>query len=418
MKILNINNSDMIGGASIAAYRLHRSLKSAGLESKMLVQKRVGNDSSVIGRKTEMRRGVGYIRPTLDKLLLKYYPKRRNVLFHPGWLPLPGMLKRVNEIGPDIVHLHWVCEGFVPIEGLKGIQRPIIWTLHDMWPFSGGCHYDENCGRYILSCGNCPILRSGKTKDMSRWIWERKKKAWRKLKLTIVSPSRWLANCAKKSSLFRRRRIEVIPNGIDINLYKPIEKKICRKIWRLPQNKRLVLFGAMSSTSDKRKGYFLLRDALQKYVQKKSDEETEVVIFGQNARKTTHEFGLKIHYLGRLHDDVSIALLYSSADIFVAPSIQENLSNMVIEALACGTPCVAFKIGGMSDMIDHKKNGYLAQPDNSEDLTHGIAWAIGDEERRRKLSLLARKKAEEEFCIDMVAERYKRLYREITKQSY
>jgi glycosyltransferase involved in cell wall biosynthesis len=185
----------------------------------------------------------------------------------------------------------------------------------------------------------------------------------------------------------------------------------------LPQDKKLILFGAMSSTSDKRKGFHLLQNALHKFTQLDARRNTEVIVFGHTEQETFADFGLKVHYFGQLHDEVSIKLLNGAADAFVAPSIQENLSNMVVEALACGVPCIAFDIGGMPDMIEHKKNGYLAQAYDSEDLAHGIFWVLTDKDRLKKLSKAARQKAVNEFSIGLIANRYRKLYEEISKKN-
>jgi glycosyltransferase involved in cell wall biosynthesis len=252
---------------------------------------------------------------------------------------------------------------------------------------------------YTNSCGACPQLHSNKEKDLSRWIWQCKAKAWQNLNLTIVSPSHCLAKCAASSSLLKDSRIEVIPNGLDTKQYKPIQKSIARSIIGLPEDKQLVLFGAMSATSDPRKGFNLLQSALQNLSQSGWGERVELVVFGASQPKNPTELDFKSHYLGRLNDDISLSLVYAAADVFIAPSVQDNLPNTVMESLACGTPCVAFDIGGMCDMIEHQKNGYLAKPLDVDDLARGIAWVLEDEERLRKLGVDGREKVEQNFTL-------------------
>jgi len=412
MKSLLINTSDISGGAARAAYRIHKGMQEIGISSKMLVQSKTSDDKSVIGPGNKLKRGLALLRPTFDSAFKKLFSGGSKTIFSPAWLPFSGILSQINSISPDIVHLHWICDGMLRIEELKRINKPIIWTLHDMWSFTGGCHYSDGCERFQQACGNCPQLnRSGKN-DLSHSVLRRKKKAWSKLNITIVTPSTWLAECAKESSLFSGRRMEVIHNGLNLNLFKPINKTTAREIWNLPINKKLILFGAMSATSDRRKGFDLLYEGLRQLSAQWSDK-AELVVFGSSEPENPPDFGLPVHYLGRLQDDVGLALLYSAADVMVVPSRQDNLPNTVVEPLACGTPVVAFDIGGMPDMIDHKRNGYLAKPFDNSDLAAGINWVLSDENRHKELCIKAREKAVACFDIKKVAGQYAELYRQV-----
>jgi len=416
MKVLFLNASDIEGGAARAAYRLHTGLKLSGIDSKMLVGLKYSDDINVIAPTTKLGKGMAILSPVLDIIPLVFYRKRERTIFSPACVP-ENIAKKVSLYNPDIIHLNWIAGGFLRIETLRKFQNPIVWTLHDMWAFTGGCHYDNSCGRYKESCGICPQLNSKRQNDLSHRIWKRKMKAWKDIDITIVTPSRWLAECAKSSSLFRSCRVEVIPNGIDTGLYKPIDKHLAREIWNLPKDKKLILFGAMDATGDKRKGFQYLRPALKRIATSALREEIELVVFGSSKPANPPDFGLKAHYLGRLHDDVSLALLYSIVDVFVAPSIQENLPNTVMEALACGTPVVAFGATGLLDIVDHQQNGYLARPFDTDDLARGIAWVLDDDERRKALSHKARQKVEKEFDIRLVAQRYLDLYNDILNHS-
>jgi glycosyltransferase involved in cell wall biosynthesis len=415
---LLVNTYDPIGGAGAAraAYRLHQGLLGLGIDSKMLVQDKRIDDSTVISFPNQVK--MGKYRPSLDSLPLKLYPNRQRkpAVFPLQWLP-NTLTSQITTLNPDIINLHWICDGFVPIEALARFNKPIVWTFHDMWAFTGGCCYSGECARYTKSCGTCPQLGSNLAFDLSRWVWWRKAKAWQQLKLTIVTPSKWLAECAKSSSLFQNTPIEVIPNGLDIGIYKPIERQTARSLLKLPQNKQLVLFGTLNLTSYKRKGFHLLQPALKLLSHFEGLREWELVILGASEPKEKLDLGLKIHYLGTLRDDASIALVYAAADVFVAPSIQDNLPNAVMEALACGTPCVAFKIGGMPDLIEHKQNGYLAHPFAIEDLAKGIAWVLEDKQRWQVLSTRAREKVEQEFTLEKQANRYLSLFKEVCKIS-
>ncbi|HBB32486.1 MAG TPA: glycosyl transferase [Cyanobacteria bacterium UBA8803] len=416
MKVLHLSNSDRSGGAAIAAHRLHQGLQQLGVTSQMLVEKKISDDRMVLAPKTNFSKGFGILKPTLDRLPLRFYRNCEHSRLSLEWLP-DAIAPQAAKLAPDAIHLHWICGGYLQIETLTQFKGPLIWTLHDMWPFTGGCHYSQDCDRYTKSCGACPQLQSGKNWDLSRWVWQRKAKAWNSINLTIVTPSTWLAKCASSSSLFQDRRVEVIPNGLDLERYQPIEHRLARELLKLPQDKQLILFGAMSATSDRRKGFHLLSAALQRLSQSVYHENTELVVFGSSAPTYQTDFGLKAHYLGKLSDDLSLALVYASADVFVAPSVQDNLPNTVLEAIACGTPSVAFNIGGMPDMIEHQQNGYLAQPYDSEELAKGITWILQDEQRRQALSRRAREKFEQEFTLELQARKYLNLYKEVCQTS-
>ena len=413
MKIASLSTFDNQGGAARAAYRLHQGLNQIDVESWILCQSKFSQDPKVMGAKTSsgIEQAKTGLRLTLDQLPLKRYKRKSKQLFSPHWLP-SDIGDRVARLNPDLLNLHWISAGYLKIEALAKFKQPLVWTLHDMWSFTGGCHYNEDCDKYTANCGACPILGSNKEADLSRQIWQRKHKSWQDLNLTIVTPSRWLGDCAKSSSLFGDRRVEVIPYGLDLETYRPIDRATARKLLKLPQDKQLVLFLSLNATSDRRKGFQLLQPALQQLSQS-GQNELELMVVGASQPENPPELGFKAHYLGIMRDALTLALAYSAADVFVAPSIQDNLPNTVLEAIACGTPCVAFKIGGMPDMIEHQANGYLASPFETEDLARGIGWVLEDGDRLQNLSTFARSKAEREFALEIQARRYQTLYREI-----
>ena len=355
-------------------------------------------------------------RLTLGQLPLKFYSNYSHSSFSFQWLP-DNIAAQVAQLEPNIINLHWVCNSYIQIETLAKFNKPLVWTLHDMWAFTGGCHYNQECDRYTESCGVCPQLGSKRNWDLSRWVWRRKAKAWKNLNLTIVTPSVWLAKCAKESSLFKDKQVEVIPYGLDLNTYRPIDKKLARELLKLPQDKQLILFLSLRATSDSRKGFHLLQPALQELSQAGWKEKLEIIVVGASRPEKPPELGFKSHYLGILKDDMTLALAYSAADVFIAPSVQDNLPNTVLEAISCGTPCVAFKIGGMPDMIEHQQNGYLAQPYKIEDFARGINWVLENEARHQKLSHRAREKAEQEFALEIQAHCYASLFEKIQSDS-
>ena len=405
MKPLLIAESDIAGGAARSTYRLHQSLRTIGVNSQVLVRSKLSVDAAVIKYETPQTK----LGPSLNGLPLNFYPKRdRSIMFSPQWFPDP-IAPKVAQISPDVISLHWVCNGYLQIETLAKFNKPIVWTIHDMWAFTGGCHYNQECDRYTDSCGACPQLGSSNNQDLSRLVWQRKAKAWKNLNLTIVSPSSWLAKCAQASSLFGQLRVEVIPYGLDTSMYQPIDRQVARKILGLPTDKQLVL----CATSDHRKGFHLLCPAIQSLSKSGWQDKIELVIFGPSQPDSQTDVGVKLHYLGKFSDDISLQLIYAAADVFIAPSIQDNLPNTVMEAIACGTPCVAFNIGGMPDMIEHQQNGYLAEPYRVDDLAQGIAWVLENPERHQKLCFRAREKTEKEFTLEDQGYRYLSLFNEI-----
>jgi len=373
----------------------------------MLVQEKASDDYTILGPESKGAYLLARIRANFDRVPLSLYPKHHTAFFSSAILP--DMLKsKINSLNPDVVHLHWVSYGFMRIETLAAIRRPIVWTLHDMWPFTGGCHYSAGCERYMNSCGCCPQLSSEKRHDLSRWNLNRKSDNWSPLPMTIVTPSHWLGECAKKSSLFSNMEIEIIPNGIDVERFSPHNKNICRDMLLLPHDKKIILTGAIDYKVDGRKGFDLLLSALRH--QREVVPDVELAIIGMTKPETNTDFGMPVHYLGRLNDEASLAIAYGAADVFVAPSREENLSNMVLESISCGLPCVAFNIGGMPDMIEHNINGFLATPFDTEEFGKGIVRILDDTSLRNVMSYYSRQKTENKFAIQLIASRYQQLY--------
>ena len=410
MKILQLSESDKVGGAAIAASRLNTGLVELGVDSRMLVNNRVTDNPGVVGPESTYDKITARLSPLLDRIPRKLSTTGYD-LVSSAWVPdrLPA---RIHKLGPDILNLHWVNNGYMRIETLKRFSQPVVWTLHDMWPFCGGEHYAGQSERFKSGYryDNRGDNESGF--DVNRWIWLRKKKAWARLNdMVIVTPSKWLASCASESALFHDRRIEVIPNGVDHERFKPVDRALAREVLGLPGDRKLILFGAGSATSDRRKGYHLLVDALRQLEGDVSDSEFELVVFG--ASSGDGGFTSRAHYLGHLHDEISMALVYAAADVFVVPSLEDNLPNTVLEALSCGTPVVAFDIGGMPDMISHKVNGFLATEFDTSMLSEGIRWVLSDHERWMSLCAEARNTVEAGFTLKHSASRYRELYQDI-----
>lgn len=405
MEVLHLNTRDKSGGASRAAYRLHKQLRMEGIDSKMLVQHKHGDDPSVLTVDTRLSDFRGDIRSKVDSLRIKQYPDRKGDVFSPG-IYGKNIAKKVNKIDPDIVHLHWISEGFVKINCLENIDAPLVWTLHDMWPFTGGCHYSNGCTRYRNNCGKCPYLGSDRQADLSHRILELKKEHWSGIQMNIVTPSEWLANQAR-TSIFEEKPISVIPNGVDINHFSPRDGEKAKDLYSLPDDKKLILFGAFNTTNP-RKGYGHLRNAIRKV----DPRNKALVTYGHGDPPPEIEEKFDVYHIGHV-DDLGLALLYAAADVMVVPSIEDNLPNTILEALACGTPCVAFDIGGIPDMVNHMENGYLAKPSDPVDLSQGINWVLEGENNRQNLSKNARRSAKDMFNIEETTREYSRLYKNI-----
>lgn len=408
VKILHLSTSDIDNGGARAAYRLHHGLRSLGCQSQMMVRAKFSADQTVRAEKSLLTK----LAPPVSGLALQPYSKRPGSMFSPQWVP-DVLGKRVKQQHPDIINIHWICNGFLQIETLAKFRQPLVLTLHDMWTFTGGCHYNEGCEHYKQSCGACPQLGSDRDWDLSRWVWQRKAKAWKDLNLTLVATSSWMADCAHSSPLFEHTHIELIPLGLDTDKYKPHNQGFARKTLGLPQEKHLVLFGAIGGTSDQRKGFHLLLPALQRLSQAGWQDQIELVVFGSSKPEKAIDLGFQTHYVGRLNDDISLSLVYSAADVMIVPSVQEAFGQTASEAMSCGTPVVAFNATGLKDVVDHQHTGYLAVPFEEEDLARGIAWVLEDKERHQKLQFYARERSLQQFASAIQAQRYLRLYQDL-----
>jgi len=322
----------------------------------------------------------------------------------------------------DILHLHWVNFGFLSIESLGklfSLGKPIVWTLHDMWAFTGGCHHSGDCENYQGHCGNClPYLRNPSPDDLSAKVWQRKHVIFGDITklppIQIIGCSEWLANRARKSSLFKNLSIDAIPNPLDVHVFKPTAKAEARAKLNLPVDKKLILFAAAKVTVIW-KGFDYFQEALRILKEQISKpEEIELVILGESDAELNKMLPFKTHALGRISDVEKIALIYSAADVFTIPSIQENLPNTIMEAMACGTPAVGFEVGGIPEMIAHQETGFLATYKSAENFAEGIKWVLFEGDGA-VLGENARRKVLENYSQEVVKGRYLGVYRGLVK---
>lgn len=411
MKILIVAAADIKGGAHKAAYRLHKSLLENKIESQMLVQNKLSDEYQIIGPSSNIRKKIiNPLRPAIDYIFMKI--KKIDTLFSSSYFPFSEITRQINEIKPDLVHLHWITGGMMPIEDIAKIKYPIIWSLHDMWAFTGGCHYDNYCGLYKNNCGTCKIIPKKKKYDLSRMVFNRKKKTYEKIKnLTIIATSRWLTKCAKESTLLKNREIYTLPNPIDTNLFKPIDKIISKDLFKIPKNKKVILFSALNSLKDTRKGALELLNAINTLTIK----NVIIVMAGSSKPKEFQQLKYPVFFIPPLKDEVSLPFLYNVADVMIAPSLQENLANSILESLACGIPVVAFDIGGNGDLVKHKINGYLAKSINSNSLAMGIEWTLSTDNYSSlsKNALSIAKK----FNYKSISKKYINLYKKVLMTS-
>lgn len=408
MKLWTVSYTDLLGGAFRAAFRTHHAILAAGIESVMYVEWSSSGDPTVIEPTGYISKGVTFLRPHLVARPLRLNRNDDSRIYSLSILS-SSWPERINESEADIVHLHWICREMMSIKDIGRIEKPVVWTLHDMWAFCGAEHYasDERF-REGYTGAKRPRCESGF--DFNRWTWNRKRRAWRR-PMHIVTPSRWLADCVRQSVLMRDWPVSVIHNPIDIEIWSPVGKSNARHLLGMPNDCHLLAFGAVRGGKDPRKGFDLLLKTLEELRGKIPD--LQLVVFGERRPRELPDVGLPIHYTGHLHDELSLRVLYSAVDAMIIPSRQENLPNTGVEALACGTPVIAFNTCGLPDIVRHQETGWLAEAFDTEDLARGIQWVLEDEERLARLGTNARRYAEQKFAAPVIADQYRMLYENV-----
>jgi glycosyltransferase involved in cell wall biosynthesis len=400
-----------------AAFRLHKSLIAIKCKSQIITGSKSIVDSDVIQPKTNKEKLsalTGLLREMFYKKMFynqctTYFSLNRGPeLFQKLWL------KNIYKAESEIIHLHWIGNGFIPIIGMLKFNKPIVWTMHDMWTITGGCHVIGPCDKFETECGSCPQIKSSKKTDLTTKVFLKKKEIYKDLNLTIVVPSTWMESIAKKSPLLKNVKIHVIPNATDATIFKPLNKVFARNVLNLPNDKKIIAFGAISGISDINKGFDLLTDSL-KDVSNLRNDLLLLIFGGDNVSNKENIFGFESIHIGKLFDSQTLALVYSAADVVVVPSRQESFSMVSSESIACGTPVVAFDATGPRDIIDHMENGYLAKSYDYKDFATGILWVLEDDVRWKLLSEKARLKALNSFSCEVVGKQHNDLYDEILK---
>lgn len=403
MRVLIVSTYDLQGGAAIAATRLMHALQRSGCDASMVVRTRLGSDPQVVqaGSNTGNRLRFYGERGTL--FLQNRFSRKH--LFDVSIANTGVCITRLPQFkAADVIHLHWINQGMLSlgeIERILASGKKVVWTLHDMWSFTGICHHAAGCPHYEEGCGNCPYLAAPSPGDLSHRVFQKKQAIYRKGNITFVACSQWLKELADKSPLTRGHRVVAIPNPIDTGTYTPEEKATAREELHLPRDKKIVLFAA-AKASDPRKGMEYLFRAGEIMVRERSD--LLFLIAGRQGEEIAERLPLPSKNLGYVAP-ARMAALYRAADLYITPSLLENLPNTIMEAMACGTPCVGFNTGGIPEMIDHGVNGYVAEYKNAEDFAKGIARILYEEDGER-LSTRAREKVLNEYSEAIIANRY------------
>ena len=377
MKIVIINTSERTGGAAVAAGRLGKALEQAGIQVDKLVRK-----------DTWLNRFRFYWERLI--IFLCNHLNRKNLfavsIANTG-MDLSG---HPSVKKADIIHLHWI---------------------NDLWPTTAICHYPDKCKKYQSKCSQCPLQVTNSLFDLANWTYNRKKQIGLN-KIHFIGCSKWITEMAKKSSLLEGASFTSIPNPIDTYVFKPLVKKDSRKRFQLPKDKFLLLFAA-AKLSDRRKGAAYLIEACSILKQYYTDK-IEIVLMGNGSEELCQALPFKVNSLGYISDTSTMVAAYSCADLFVIPSLEDNLPNTIMESMACGTPCVGFEIGGIPEMIDHRVNGYVANYKDAGDLANGIQWVL-EHEDRLALSDACVKKVQENYTEEVVTKQYTALYEKLLK---
>lgn len=414
MKITLVNTFELNGGAAIACNRLMKALQKNGVEVKMLVRDKISDDINVTSINTSwITKKINYFRFVWERLIILF----NNHFYRPDLFKVSiantgtdiAHHPLVNEA--DIIHLHWINQGFLSLKDIKALiktGKPIVWTMHDMWTCTGICHYSWDCENFTEKCGDCPLLHSNKSKDLSHRIFK-SKFFISQSNIHIVTVSSWLKSMAQKSVITQKMEISVIPNVIDLRIFQPVNKNEAREAFSLPRNKKIISMGAYK-IDDPIKGFSLLKQALRKIYEQ--EKEILLVLFG-NIKNTQilEDISFPYTYLGTICERSRIALLYNASDVNVVPSYYETFGQTITESMACGCPSVSFNNSGQTDIIDHQVNGYLAEFKNADDLATGISWVLSQD--KKEIAEACIKKVKSCYSEDIVAQQHIDLYKNL-----
>jgi glycosyltransferase involved in cell wall biosynthesis len=431
MKILIVNTSERTGGAAVAANRLMKALNNYGAKAMMLVRDKDTDTLTVSELPQSPRLRWQFLWERLC-IFIKLRFSRKH-LFEVDIANAGSDITRLREFQEaDIIHLHWINQGMLSLSGIRKILRsgkPVVWTMHDIWPATAICHVTLDCRSFTTQCRHCRLLPGkGSSHDLAASVWQKKQRMLEGENIYYVACSRWLESEAKKSALLKGQKITSIPNPIDTHIYKRGEKSEARKRLGLPLDKKLILFASQRVTTEN-KGMSYLIEACRLINSQFTIDNSQLgmVILGGHAEELTSQLSarpegalsserivncqLSTYPLGYVNDEKRIVDVYQAVDVFVLPSLSENLPNTIMEAMACGVPCVGFKVGGIPEEIDHQKNGYVAAYRDAEDLARGIRWILTEADYE-SLSQSAVEKVVRNYSQQSVAMKYLEVYQQ------
>ncbi len=414
MRITFVNTWEGTGGAAIAAHRLMKAVQKAGHDVCMIVKDKKSQDKEIISvNESLIYKCIGYVKFVWERIVIFFNNKfDRANLFKVSIANTGFDISKKKEIkNADIIHIHWINQGLLSLKDIKKLVqtgKPIVWTLHDMWPCTGICHHAWDCENFTERCGNCPLLYSGKNKDLSYRIFK-SKLFISQSNMHLVTVSSWLKNMAQKSVITQKMKISVIPNVIDFRIFQPVNKNEAREAFSLPRNKKIISMGAYK-IDDPIKGFSLLKQALRKIYEQ--EKEILLVLFG-NIKNTQilEDISFPYIHLGTIREPSRIALLYNASNVNVVPSYYETFGQTITESMACGCPSVSFNNSGQTDIIDHQVNGYLAEFKNVDDLATGIGWVLSQD--KKEITEACIKKVRSCYTEDIVAQQHIDLYKSL-----
>lgn len=359
------------------ARRFHQEYLRAGIESKILslhTDIPLDSDIQTSDRKHRLKAKIDI---KLQKYLTRYADTAQGLFSFP--VIGNNICKHKFIQNADIIVIHWVLHGFLSIKNLHQLAklgRPIVFILHDMWALTGGCHYSGDCKKYEEECSYCPFFKNHKVIDLARINFKNKKTFYSKYdNIYFVSPSNWLAQCSKRASLTKNIPVFHIPNLLNRRIFKRFDSKFARTVLNIGHNEVILAFGAVSIKSPY-KGWKYLLAALEKLYLTTEKKVTILVFGGGEQGEISEQIPFDCRMMGKIQDEFTMSLIYNAADVFIAPSLNDNLPYTIFESLACGTPVVAFDTGGIPELVKHKQNGYLAEYKNSSDLSTGIEYCL------------------------------------------
>ena len=416
MRVLIINTSERIGGAAIAANRLMDALRNNGIQAKMLVRDKQTDNITVISLKKSLWSIWQFVWERI--VIWKANHFKQHNLFAVDIANTGTDITTYPEFKEaDIIHLHWVNQGMLSLKDLKKILqsgKPIVWTMHDMWPCTGICHHARECDKYHKECHHCPYLyNGGAKKDLSHQTFKKKKELYQLSPITFITCSQWLKERAGQSALLNQHPIVHIPNPIKTNLFTPRNKVEARQKCNLPTDKKLILFGSVKIT-DKRKGIDYFIESCKILAEKHPElvNNLGVAVYGKESEQLKSLVPFQVYALDYISNEKELVNVYNAVDLYVTPSLEENLPNTIMEAMACGIPCVGFNVGGIPEMIDHLHNGYVADYKSAEDFANGIHWTLSESEYQ-SLSEEARRKVTSSYSESTIAKKYIEVYNKI-----